>query len=489
MTIATYDLAIIGGGINGAGLARDAAGRGLSVFPCEKSDIGSATSSASTKLIQGGLRYLEHYQLGLVRHALREREVLWKIAQHIIWPLRFVLPHRKGMWPDWLLRFGLLIYDHLGGRKTLPGTQALNHSRDPLGVPLRDVSSIGFEYSDCWVQDNRLVVLNVRDAENRGADIRTRTRLVRANRENGFWQVSVEDTETGVFENIRSRALVNAAYIVVPRVYEHDRGYMFQNPDGRVFFAVPYGNDFTLIGTTDVDFKDQPDNIRISDDETDYFCKAASSYFKTWVKPSDVVWSYSGVRPLYNDGAAHAQKTTRDYVLEIDGAENEAPLLTIFGGMITTYRCLTEDAIETLASRFPKWSAKAACTDKHALPGGDFPADGAERRVQDLVRDYGFLDIRAARRLVRHYGSEARDILAGSRACGDLGRSFNVDLPEAEVQFPMARNCARTSEDMVFRRTKAGIRMNLHEIAELDAWMLKHRTAARMQRQEEVIAR
>lgn len=511
----TYDLAIIGGGINGAGLARDAAGRGLSVFLCEKSDLGSATSSASTKLIHGGLRYLEHYEFGLVRHALREREVLWQIAPHIIWPLRFVLPHRKGLRPAWLLRLGLFLYDHLGGRHKLPGTRTLRLSRDPVGAPLRDVSSIGFEYSDCWVQDNRLVVLNARDAENRGADIRTRTRCVRASRENGLWQVSVEDTETGACETILARALVNAAgpwvdqvltiamgrnapkkvrlvkgsHIVVPRLFEHERGYIFQNPDGRIFFAIPYEDDFTLIGTTDVDFKDQPEDVRISDAEIDYLCKAASSYFKTGVMQADVVWTYSGVRPLYDDGAANAQETTRDYVLEIDGAENEAPLLTIFGGKITTYRCLAENAMLKLAARFPAWGAKAHWTGKHALPGGDFPAGAAEPLAQDLMRDYGFLDIRAARRLVRHYGSEARDILAGSRTRADLGRSFGADLTEAEVRFLITREYARTAEDVVFRRTKAGIRMAPHEIAELDTWMAEERSATRTQKQGRAVAR
>ncbi|MGR9166637.1 glycerol-3-phosphate dehydrogenase [Rhizobium leguminosarum] len=514
MTMATYDLAIIGGGINGAGLARDAAGRGLRVFLCEQSDLGSATSSASTKLIHGGLRYLEHYEFGLVRHALREREVLWHIAPHIIWPLRFVLPHRKGLRPAWLLRLGLFIYDHLGGRKKLPGTRTLKLSRDPVGAPLRDVSAIAFEYSDCWVHDNRLVVLNARDAEKRGADIRTRTRCVQASRENGLWHVTVEDAETGRCETISARALVNAAgpwvdqvlaivlnrktqakirlvrgsHIVVPRLYAHDRCYIFQNPDGRIVFSIPYEDDFTLIGTTDVDHKDQPENVRISDDEIDYLCQAASSYFKAGVTREEVVWTYSGIRPLYDDGAANAQETTRDYVLEVDGAEDEAPLLTIFGGKITTYRCLAENAMQKLATRFPEWGVRAHWTGKHALPGGDFPAGSAEFLAQDLTRDYGFLDIRAARRLVRHYGSEARAILAGSRTRADLGRSFGADLTEAEVRFLMTREYARTAEDVVFRRTKAGIRMGLNEITELDAWMAEQRSATSMHSEKKAAA-
>jgi glycerol-3-phosphate dehydrogenase len=515
MTAPLYDLAIIGGGINGAGIARDAAGRGLSVFLCETSDLGSATSSASTKLIHGGLRYLEHYEFKLVRHALSEREVLWRIAPHIIWPLRFVLPHRKGLRPAWLLRLGLFLYDHLGGRQKLPGTKTLRLSRDRAGASLRDVSSVGFEYSDCWVQDNRLVVLNARDAEAHGADIRTRTRCIGARREKLHWYVSVEDVETGAVETIRARALVNAAgpwvdqilataigrnaagsirlvkgsHIVVPCLYEHDRGYIFQNPDGRIFFAIPYEEEFTLIGTTDVDYRGDPGEVRISDDEVDYLCEAASSYFKRAVTPADVVWTYSGVRPLYDDGAVNAQETTRDYVLKVDGADNEAPLLSVFGGKITTYRCLAEDALRKLAVRFPQWASGAGWTGRQPLPGGDFPADGADRLAKDLSLEYAFLDERAARRLVRHYGLEARDILAGSRVKADLGRTFGPDLTEAEVRFLMQREFAQTAEDAVFRRTKAGIRMRKEEIAELDAWMAEERAAGQVDRKEFAAAR
>lgn len=502
MSAATiFDIAVIGGGINGTGVARDAAGRGLKVYLCDRADLGSATSSASTKLIHGGLRYLEHYEFRLVRHALAEREVLWGIAPHIIWPLRFVLPHRKGLRPAWLLRLGLFLYDHIGGRKKLPGTRTLRLARDPAGAPLRDVSSVGFEYSDCWVQDNRLVVLNARDAQARGAVVRSCTRCVSARREGDIWVVSMEDSATGATETIRARALVNAAgpwvdevlggvvrrnavgsvrlvqgsHVVAPKLYDHDRCYIFQNPDRRIFFAIPYEDDFTLIGTTDVDYKGDPGKVAISPAEVEYLCGAASSYFKTPLRPGDIVWSYSGVRPLYNDGAASAQETTRDYTITLDQEAGAAPLLTIFGGKITTYRCLAEDVLEQLAGRFPDWRRNRGWTASAHLPGGDFPAGEADALAADLRRSHPFLDGRAARRLVRHYGTEARDILGLARRRDDLGRSFGPDLTEAEVRHLMQKEFARTAEDVAFRRTKAGLRMTPADLADLDGWMQAER--------------
>jgi glycerol-3-phosphate dehydrogenase len=497
MTAPLYDIAIIGGGINGAGIARDAAGRGLKVFLCEKSDLGSATSSASTKLIHGGLRYLEHYEFRLVRHALAEREVLWGIAPHIIWPLRFVLPHRKGLRPAWLLRLGLFLYDHIGGRRKLPGTKTLRLNRHEAGEPLRDVSSIGFEYSDCWVQDNRLVVLNARDAEAHGADIRTRTRCTRALRDADGWRLSVEDRYSGTVDTIRAKALVNAAgpwvdrvlataigrnapgsvrlvqgsHIVVPKLYDHDRCYIFQNPDGRIVFAIPYEDDFTLIGTTDVDYAGDPAAVAITQKEIDYLCAAASSYFNRTIAPGEVVWSYSGVRPLYDDGKANAQETTRDYVLTLDGEDGQPPLLNIFGGKITTYRCLAEDALSRLAERFPEWSRAHGWTKDKSLPGGDFPAGEADRVVAGLQRDYPFLTEKAARRLIRHYGTEARRILGAARAPSDLGTAFGPELTEAECRYLIDHEYAREAADIAFRRTKAGIRMSPLELDALDRWM------------------
>lgn len=503
MTGALYDIAVIGGGINGAGIARDAAGRGLKVLLTEQSDLGSATSSASTKLIHGGLRYLEHYEFRLVRHALEERERLWAIAPHIVWPLRFVLPHRKGLRPAWLLRLGLFIYDHLGGRRLLPATRTLRLRSDPLGAPLRDVSAIGFEYSDCWVQDNRLVVLNVRDAAMRGADVRVRTRCVSARRDRDVWRVALEDVETGVRSEIRARALVNAAgpwvdkvlsdvvgvpakgsvrlvqgsHIVVPKLYDHDRCYIFQNPDGRIFFAIPYEEDFTLIGTTDRDYGAAPEEVRATEEEIGYLVAAASSYFRKPITAADVVWSYSGVRALYNDGASSAQETTRDYVLSLDRPGMEAPLLSVFGGKITTYRCLAEDALDKLAGVFPDWRRQVGWTAQEPLPGGAFAVEGAEALAQSLRDEHPFLSPREARRLVRHYGLEARDILTGARRAEDLGRSFGGSLTEAEIAFLMDREYARTAADVVWRRTKSGLRMSPEEIEALDRWMQDRRAA------------
>ncbi len=359
---ALYDLAIIGGGINGAGLARDAAGRGLKVYLCEQDDLAAGTSSKATKLIHGGLRYLEYFEFRLVHEALSERETLWRIAPHVVRPLRFVLPHHRGLRAPWLLRLGLFLYDHLGGRKLLPPTRRLDLTRDPAGRPLRAGFRLGFEYSDCWADDARLVVLNARDAADRGATIRTRTQAIAAERGRDAWTLTVRDRQSGQTETIMARILVNAAgpwvgdvlalthqrrpaahlrlvqgsHIVVRRLYEHDRCYIFQNADNRIIFAIPYERDFTLIGTTDRDYTGDPAGVEASPEEIDYLCRAASEYLAAPVTPADVVWTYSGVRPLYDDGASAAQAATRDYVFELDERAG-APILTIFGGKITTY--------------------------------------------------------------------------------------------------------------------------------------------------------
>ena len=492
-----HDLVIIGGGVNGCGIARDAAGRGMSVLLCDQADLGSATSSASTKLIHGGLRYLEHYDFKLVRHALTEREKLWAIAPHIIWPLRFVLPHRKGLRPAWMLRLGLFIYDHLGGRKLLPATKTLRLRRDPVGRPLRNVSGVGFEYSDCWVQDNRLVVLNAADAEARGATILPRTECTGARRENGIWNVTLRDNETGAVRQVRGKVLVNAAgpwvdrvisdtigirapgavrlvqgsHIVVRRLYEHDRCYIFQNPDGRIFFAIPYENDFTLIGTTDADYKGDPGAVAITPAETDYLLKAASSYFNRDLTHADLCWAYSGVRALYDNGASSAQETTRDYVLALDRAPGQATLLSVFGGKITTYRCLAEDVLAKLAPEFPAIAGRAGWTANAALPGGDFPVGTAAALARELMREYSFLSPAEAERYVRHYGTKTRIILGGARTRTDLGRQFGGDLTEAEVAYLMDHEYAAAAGDVVWRRTKSGLRMTAEEIATLAGWM------------------
>ena len=490
------DIVVIGGGVNGCGIARDAAGRGLKVLLCERGDLACATSSASTKLIHGGLRYLEHYAFHLVSHALAERETLWKIAPHIIWPMRFVLPHRAGLRPAWLLRLGLFLYDHIGGRRLLPATRTLRLDRDPVGGPLREVSRIGFEYSDCWVQDARLVVLNARDAAARGATILTRTKFVSARPEGALWLVELEDVETGVRLNVTTRAIVNAAgpwvaealghvsdarksagvrlvqgsHVVVKKLYDHDRCYFFQNPDGRIFFAIPYEEDFTLIGTTDQDYQGDPAKAHASEAEIEYLCSAASSYFKQKVARENVVWTYSGVRPLYDDGASAAKDATRDYVLTYQGGPGQPALLNVFGGKITTYRRLAEDALAKLTSALPEVGRNAGWTATAALPGGDFFTLGAVGLAAELLREYPILDARRARRLVKHYGAEARRWLGA-----DLGRDFGGDLTEAEVGFLMDFEYARTAQDVVWRRTKSGLRMSAAQIAALEAWMRERR--------------
>ncbi len=499
-----FDIAVIGGGVNGAGVARDAAGRGLSVLLVEANDLASATSSASTKLIHGGLRYLEHYAFGLVRHALAERETLWNAAPHIIWPMRFVLPHRAGLRPVWMLRAGLFLYDHLGGRVRLPPTRTLRLDHDAAGAPLRDVSRIAFEYSDCWVQDARLVVLSVRDAEERGADVRVRTRLVGAKRDGAEWRLELEDTVTKAKTTARARAIVNAAgpwvgdvigriagadararvrlvqgsHIVVPKLYDHERCYFFQNPDDRIFFAIPYEEDFTLIGTTDRDYDGDPARVTASEAEIEYLRAAANRYFRRTVRPEDVVWKYSGVRPLYDDGASAAKDATRDYVLTLEGGAGQPALLNVFGGKITTYRRLAEDALAKLSGVMPEAALRAGWTASAKLPGGDFPIDGAGALAAELRRRHAFLTEREARRYVRHYGTESWRILGDSRRREDLGRAFGGDLTEAEVDYLIEKEYARSAEDVIWRRTKSGLRMRPVEVAALGEWMTARQKTA-----------
>ncbi len=493
-----FDIAIIGGGINGCGIARDAAGRGLKVFVCEQADLASATSSASTKLIHGGLRYLEYYEFRLVREALMEREVLLRAAPHIIWPMRFVLPHHHGLRPFWMLRLGLFLYDNLGGRKVLPGTKVLDLARDSVGRPLKGAFDRAFEYSDCWVQDARLVVLNAMDAVARGATVKVRTRCKAAERDGQHWVVTYEDIRTGAVERIRARALVNAAgpwaskvvsetvrlnsqekvrlvkgsHIVVKKVFEHDRSYIFQNADGRIIFAIPYERDFTLIGTTDVDFQGEPGPVQISEDETNYLLAAAAEYFANPPTRDDVVWSYAGVRPLYDDGANAAQAATRDYVLTTDGGDGRPLLLNVFGGKITTYRRLAESAMEKLTAALGV--NKGVWTADATLPGGDFRWDGAEALAGSLRQGRPFVDREFAGRLVRHYGTRAHDILAGVSRVEDLGHLFGADLYEREVHYLMQHEFATRAEDVLWRRSKLGLRFSQAQSEALDAWMAVH---------------
>ncbi len=491
------DILIIGGGINGCGIARDAAGRGLKVILCEQADLAQATSSASTKLFHGGLRYLEYYEFRLVREALKEREVLLSAMPHISWPLRFVLPHHRGLRPAWLLRLGLFIYDHLGGRKILPATKTLNLRTDPAGAPLRDDLVKGFEYSDCWVEDSRLVVLNARDAAAKGAEILTRTCCEKATRDAEGWTVTLRDLATDTTREVRARCIVNAggpwvdrilkgvvgsnspatirlvrgSHIVTRKLFDHDRAYIFQNPDGRIVFAIPYQTDFTLIGTTDADHDDDPSTAHCTEAEADYLRGAVSEYFRKPVERDDIVWTYSGVRPLYDDGASSATKATRDYVLKVDDAGG-APLLNVFGGKITTYRRLAEQALAKIAPWFD--ALPGAWTAGAPLPGGDFPVDGVAALVAKLREDHPFLDAATALRLVRAYGTEAATLLGGAASAADLGADFGAGLSEREVRWLAAREWARTADDILWRRTKLGLRVSDAEKNRLDEWLAEH---------------
>jgi glycerol-3-phosphate dehydrogenase len=497
-----YDLAVIGGGVNGCGIARDAAGRGLRVLLVERDDLASATSSASTKLIHGGLRYLEYREFRLVREALIEREVLLRAAPHIVWPLRFVLPHHAGLRPWPLLRLGLFLYDHLGGRRLLPPTRTVDLRRDAVGAPLRDGFARGFEYSDCWVEDARLVVLNARDAADRGAAIRTRTRCTAARRDGAFWRVTLRDEATGVSSEARALGLVNAAgpwvaevltgvagsnaparvrlvkgsHIVTRRLYDHDRCYIFQNADGRICFVIPYEDDFSLVGTTDQDFDGDPGQAAISDAETAYLCRAVGEYLRQPITPDDVVWSYAGVRPLYDDGASAAQEATRDYVLTLDAPAGGAPLLSVFGGKITTYRRLAEAALARLAPHYP--GLGAAWTAGASLPGGDFAWDGAPALTDALRRERPWLAAGLASRLVRQYGTRAGAVLGDARSMAALGRDFGAGLTEREVEWQMREEWAERPADVLWRRSKLGLRLDAAAVTALGTFMDAARSAA-----------
>jgi len=491
-----FDLFIIGGGVNGCGIARDAVGRGYSVALAEKGDFASGTSSAATKLIHGGLRYLEHYEFRLVREALMEREILWAMAPHVIWPMRFVLPMQKGgVRPSWMVRLGLFLYDNLGGRKLLPPTRTLDLRKDPAGKPLKPVFAKAFEYSDGWVDDARFVVLNARDAANRGATIMNRTRVVSARREGGLWLIETLDEKNGRAATYRARMLVNAAgpwvdnvlsgvfgrndvhnvrlvqgsHIIVRKKFSDPRAYFFQNPDNRIIFAIPYERDFTLIGTTDRDYKGDPAKVRISEEEISYLCNAASDYFSEPVRPEDIVWTYSGVRPLFDDGASKAQEATRDYVLKVEEAEGEAPLLNIFGGKLTTYRRLAEHALEKIGAAIGA-KGKPWTAGSH-LPGGDFGAQRFDAQVKTLLSRYSFLDERHAERLVKNYGTKAVDLLGSATDVSGLGRHFGGTLYECEVRWLVENEWAFSAEDILWRRTKQGLRLSKDEAAALDEFL------------------
>ena len=489
-----YDLLVIGGGINGAGIARDAAGRGLRVLLVEKDDLASHTSSASTKLVHGGLRYLEHYEFRLVREALQEREVLLRMAPHIIWPLRFVLPHDEGLRPAWLLRLGLFLYDHIGGRELLPPTRKVDLRQAPHAKLLEERLRTGFEYSDCWVEDSRLVVLNAMDAAERGAAIRTRTKATDLQRNGNLWEVGLEGTE-GLSETVTCSAIVNAAgpwvddvlgkalpqeahdnlrlvkgsHLIVPRLYDHDHCYIFQNGDDRIVFAIPYERDFTLLGTTDVAFEGDRDAIAISQDEASYICDAVNEYLAIDVSPKDAVSSYSGVRPLYDDKARSNSTVTRDYVFELEGGGAEAPILSIFGGKITTYRRLAEHALGRLEKAgLPmgrKWTKDAT------LPGGDLDPLKVASFMTDCEQRYTWFPRDGIIRLVRAYGTRIDHILQDKHTLGDCGRHFGGDFYEAEARYLIQHEFARTAEDILWRRSKLGLHLDEQGQENLREWL------------------
>jgi glycerol-3-phosphate dehydrogenase len=490
--MADFDLAIIGGGINGAGIARDAAGRGIRVLLVEQSDLASATSSASTKLIHGGLRYLEQGAFRLVREALAEREVLLRNAPHLIRPLRFVLPHHDGLRPAWQLRVGLFLYDRLGGREILPGTEVLDLTHGEVAVPLKRRYKVGFEYSDCRVDDSRLVLLNAVEAAERGAVIRTRTRLARADREGLLWRLALKSR--GRRDIVTARALVNAtgpwvaivaqqilrretsipvrlvkgSHIVVPKLFAHDHAYIFQSGDGRVVFAIPYEDDFTLIGTTDEDYDGDPGAVAASSDEITYLCRTANDYFRESIAPEDVVWAYAGVRPLHGNRGAAPKDISRDYLLALDAPYREPPLLTVYGGKITTYRRLAEAAVDKIADFFipaPAWTTRAP------LPGGDFPWNGFEALLARTRGLWPFLTDTHARRLVAAYGTRIDRILGRAMRAEDVGPWFGTELTGAEVRHLMRSEWAERAEDVLWRRSKLGLRLGADQRQALERFM------------------
>ena len=489
-----YDVFVAGGGINGIGVARGAAGRGYSVCLCEMNDFASGTSSNSTKLIHGGLRYLEHYKFRLVQESLKEREVLLKMAPHIIWPMRFILPHSKGMRPAWLLRLGLFLYDHLGFRKILPGTSYVKLNKSELGSPLKSNFKFGYEYSDCWVDDSRLVILNAVDASLKGAKIQNYCKVTKVVKSDGLWLITTNDSIDGkqnIFkakcfinasgpwvddllnssfkrDNSKNVRLVRGSHIVVNKLFDHDRSYICQNNDNRIFFIIPYEDKYTLIGTTDIDHGQSAGSVKISEEEKLYICKSANEYLNTKINLEDIVWSYSGVRPLYDDGASAAQEATRDYVIKAEQSESSL-MINIFGGKITTYRRLSESILKHvegfLGKRGNSW------TEKSSLPGGDIAVDGQLDLQNKIQMRYPFLTEETIKRLVRSYGTISFDIYGDAENIDSLGDHFGSGLYEREVKYLIREEWSRTSDDILFRRSKLGLSLSENEIKKLDLYL------------------
>lgn len=491
------DVFIIGGGINGVGIARDAAGRGLKVVLAEQADLAAGTSSASTKLIHGGLRYLEHFEFRLVRESLMERERLLALAPHIIFPMQFVLPHVPGLRPRWQIRLGLLLYDHLGGRKKLPASRNASLTRPPFQAGLQPHLTHGFVYSDCWVDDARLVVLNAVDASERGAVINTRCKFVSAKRQSGGWSITCKHSDNTAHTSIFARAIVNAAgpwieevlqevpevnieakirlvkgsHIIIPKLFEGQHAFLLQNPDGRVVFAIPYEQQFTLIGTTDVSYEGVPEQARITDAEVLYLCEVVNRYFKHRITPRDVKWTYAGVRPLLDDEHEDASKVTRDYRLELSAANHQAPLLSVFGGKITTYRGLANSVMQKLVplvgGRPGEWTGTAV------LPGGDIPGADFYAFLQDVKARWPFLSATTAYRLARAYGTRIEAVLSNARELQDLGEHFGAGLTEAEVSYLRTREWACDAHDILWRRSKLGLHLTSGEAARLAEYLAR----------------
>jgi glycerol-3-phosphate dehydrogenase len=497
------DVLVVGGGINGVGIARDAAGRGLSVVLCEKDDLASHTSSASTKLIHGGLRYLEHYEFGLVRKALIEREVLLRAAPHIMWPMRFVMPQDKGQRPAWMIRAGMLLYDHLARRELLSGSETVDLRSHPAGQPLKAEFTRGYVYSDGWVDDARLVVLNALDAAEKNARVFTRTACESLTRDGKVWNAVLRNAGNDTI-NIQARCVVNAtgpwvtsflqtaarqpsdravrlikgSHIVVKRLFDHPYAYILQNPDGRIVFAIPYQQDFTLVGTTDIEYHGDTRNVTIDRAEIDYLCELSSRYLQRPIQPSDVVWSYSGVRPLVEDESSNASAVTRDYRLEMENGG--APLLSIFGGKITTFRKLAEEAVDMIANRLGNRSG--AWTANACLPGGDIYGALPSNRsvlefdgyVQQKRQQYSWLDAALITRYARAYGSRIDVLLKGKSEPRDMGEEILPGLFAAEVEYLMQHEWATCAADVLWRRSKLGLHVPAGSESRLEEWMKMH---------------
>lgn len=485
-----FDVLVVGGGVNGAGITMDAAGRGLRVAMAEMYDLGAATSSNSSKLIHGGLRYLEHYEFRLVKEALAERESLLRNSPHIMWPLRFILPHRPHLRPAWMIRIGLFLYDHLAKRETLRASEGIRFGDDS---PLKPNITKGFKYSDGWVDDARLVVYCALEAQRQGAEILPRTKVISAERTDEYWVVQLEDMQTHEIRTLRTKALVNAAgpwvsklfgealhtrapkeirmvkgsHMVVPKIYDHEDAYILQNEDGRIVFVIPYEDDFSLIGTTDVDYTGDPKKVQISEEEIDYLLGVVNAHFNKQLTPEDMVWSYSGVRPLMDDEGGSAQKASRDYTFEVDKPSGMAPLLSVFGGKITTYRKLAEAATNAICEHFPE--AGKPWTKSATMPGGDFSNHKALNA--ELIKTYPWLPQQVRQRYVRTYGTLSHSILKGIDSVAGMGEHFGATLYACEVDYLVKEEWAVEAEDILWRRTKQGLRLKEEQKAALEHYL------------------